>query len=843
MKLSYQWLQDYIELTGISPQQLGDALTGAGLEVEGAIAYTGPRFTNVVVAKVMALAAHPNADKLRLVTVYLGEQLGTTQVVCGAPNVAEGQLIAFAQNGATVYSKKTGDWFTLTPAVIRGVASEGMVCSLEELALETQFSQPDGGIWVLNTLLTDSHIGLPLIEALHLGENADAILETAPTANRGDWMSYLGMAREISALYHRPIKQPATVEALTAKPHPTLSIALEDPTVCDYYSGAVIEGVTVAPSPTWVQARLAAAGIRAINNVVDVTNFVMLEMGQPLHTFDATLLGTTGTVGVRYANQDETLACLDEQTYTLTPQSVVITHNNQPVALAGVMGGASTAIHEGTTTVFLEAACFPTATTRRSARSVGIRTESSARFERGVDAGSVQAAMQRAIYLLQSWAGGTVVSWQAVGQPQAPVVTVPLRLSRLAAIVGKPYTVTQVTQVLEGLGFSVTTQTDDLLSVCVPSFRQRDVLKEIDLIEEVVRIDGYHAVPEQLPATNQTVVRSVRQRVLSQFRAVLCGLGLNEVMTTSLVGDALLTEVACPPATEQLIRLSNSHSSEHTLLRQSVLPTLLEVVKTNLSVGEDSLWLYELGRAYFKRGKASHKQTGVQEKLNLAIALVGQPTATGWQAKQATPTDFYTLKGITEAFLERFGFATGNQQLGFKALEATHPLAGVFHGGRCATILLTEKQKPIGVLGQVHPTIQKQLKSKQPIFLLELDADALIKLVEQRIAALATAEPSVIALSPYPAISRDMAFSAPTTLSHQAILTFLETHQQTNFPALTSVMLFDEYQGEGVQAGHRSLAYRFTWQTKERTLTDTEVDGWMSSLRHAFEQQLGVALR
>jgi phenylalanyl-tRNA synthetase beta chain len=843
MKLSYQWLQDYIDLTGISPQQLGDALTGAGLEVEGAIAYTGPRFTNVVVAKVLALTQHPNADKLRLVSVNLGEQLGTTEVVCGAPNVAEGQLIAFAQNGATVYSKKTGAWFTLTPAVIRGVASEGMVCSLEELALETQFSQPDGGIWVLNDLLTDAQIGLPLIEALHLGENADAILETAPTANRGDWMSYLGMAREVSALYHRSIRPQPTVEALTVAPHPTLNIALEDPTVCDYYSGAVITGVTVKPSPQWVQARLAAAGIRAINNVVDVTNFVMLELGQPLHTFDAELLGLEGSVGVRYATAGETLACLDEQTYTLTEQSVVITKNNVPVALAGVMGGASTAIHEGTSTVFLEAACFPTSTTRRSARSVGIRTESSARFERGVDAGSVQTAMQRAIYLLQNWAGGQLVSWQAVGQPQATVVTIPLRLSRLAAIIGKPYTTPQVTNALQGLGFSITAQSDDLLTVSVPSFRQRDVVKEIDLIEEVVRIDGYATVPEQLPATNQTVVRSIRQRLLSQFRAVLCGLGLNEVMTTSLVGEALLTEVACSPATEQLVRLSNSHSSEHTLLRQSVLPTLLEVLKTNLSFGEDSLWLYELGRAYFKRGKASHKQTGVQEKLNLAIALVGQPTATGWQAKHATPTNFYTLKGITEAFLERFGFSIANQSLAFQPLEAHHALAGVFHPGRCATAILTDKQKPIAVLGQVHPSIQKQLKSKQPIFLLELDADTLLKLIEQRIVALASAEPSIIALSPYPAISRDMAFSAPTTLSHQAVLQFLETHQKTSFPALTSVVLFDEYQGEGVQEGHRSLAYRFVWQTNERTLTDAEVDGWMTTLRQAFEQQLGVALR
>jgi phenylalanyl-tRNA synthetase beta chain len=715
-----------------------------------------------------------------------------------------------------------------------------MVCSLEELALETQYAQPDGGIWVLNGLVSDVHLGQPLIEALQLGENADAVLETAPTANRGDWMSYLGMAREVSALFNRPIHQPTLLETLAVTEHPTLKIATPNPAICDYYSGAVISGVTVAPSPQWVQQRLASAGIRAINNVVDVTNFVMLELGQPLHTFDADLLGLAGTVGVRLAQAGETLACLDETTYTLTEQSVVITKDDVPIALGGVMGGASTAIHPQTTTVFLEAACFPTASTRRSARSVGIRTESSARFERGVDAASVQTAMQRAIYLLQAWAGGTLVSWQAVGKTTVDAVTVPLRLNRLEALIGKPYDTEKVQQALQGLGFTVLSASEGVLSVAVPSFRQRDVLKEIDLIEEIVRIEGYQAVPETLPVTNKPVVRSNRQRLLGQFRSVLCGLGLNEVMTTSLVGEALLAETACLPDEPSLVKLSNSHSSDHMLLRQSVIPTLLDVAKTNLAYGEEALWLYELGRSYFKRGKAGHKQTGVQEKLNLAILIVGQPQAIGWQAKQAPITDFYTLKGLLEGFLERFGFSVNAHSLQFEAFVGE---AGVFHPGRSATCILSEKKKPLAVLGQVHPTVQKQLKSKQPLFVLELDADLLLKTIEQQIATQATAEPSVIALSPYPAMLRDMAFSAPVSLSHQAVLSFLENQQQQGFTALKSVNLFDEYQGMGLQAGHRSLAYRFTWQTNDRTLTDAEVDGWMTQLRQQFEAQLGVVLR
>ena len=578
MKVSTTWLNDYIDVSDLTPQTLADALTNAGLEVEGGIEESGVQFKNVIVAKVLELNPHPNADKLRLVTVDGGAERGQSQVVCGAPNVAEGQLIAFALNGATVFSYKQKEWFTLTPAVIRGVASEGMVCSLEELALSHAYQQEDGGIWVLNELLTDAHIGQALEKALGLDAESDAILETAPTANRGDWMSYLGVARELSALFERPLKaitslEDARLDAVLAQKTSLIQVKLSDESVCPYYIGASFSNVKVQPSPAWLVQRLEASGIRSINNVVDVTNFVMLEMGQPLHAFDAQKLGTTGTIDIRRAKADETLEALDEVTYTLNDENVVVTFNDAPVALAGVMGGQGSCIDENSTSVFLEAAFFPSASTRRSARQAGIRTESSARFERGIDEGGVKTAFARAIYLLQDLAGAKL---EAISESSPLLVqksTVDLSLTHLEKVVGKRYEADVVTACLNRLGFGVSTQSEDILNVDVPSFRQRDVQKPIDLIEEVVRIAGYNDIEATFPASHQQVTSTLRRRILQELRHTLTGLGLNEAMTTSLVGDALLDRVGASFDETLAVKLLNSHSSEHTLMRQSVLPT------------------------------------------------------------------------------------------------------------------------------------------------------------------------------------------------------------------------------------------------------------------------------
>jgi phenylalanyl-tRNA synthetase beta chain len=835
MKVSWNWLADYVDLDGLTPQQVADGLTNAGLEVEGDLDVTGPQFERVILAAVVQLGPHPNADKLRLVTVDCGP-MGHTQVVCGAPNVAVGQRIAFALDGARVYSKKSNEWFTLGPATIRGVESRGMICALEELGLEGQFTS-EPGIWPLTDRTTPEQVGLPLKTLLGLA--SDVVLHTAPTANRGDWMSYVGIAREVSALFNRPLKVPHGVTLpLANEGQPPLTVALGDPSLCSFYAGAYLKHLKLGPSPDWVRQRLDSAGIRSINNVVDVTNYVLLELGQPLHAFDGAKLGPAGVIGVRRAHEEESLATLDDTDRTLSPEAVLITHNGHAVAMAGVMGGSATAIDDHSTSVFLEAACFPTATTRRSARSQGIRTESSARFERGVDGGTTWAALERAVRLLQDWTGAQLCWTVSGGSAAAPELSVALRLSRLEALIGREYPPEKVVAVLQTLGFTLVSQSGDTLTFNVPSFRQRDVQTEIDLIEEVVRIDGYDQVPATLPRQSAMAVTSPRQQALSRVRHTLMGLGLQEVMTPSLVGPALLDRAGLTQVAAQEIRLNNSaNQEEHDRLRQGLLANLLEVARYNVAQAEPTVWAFELGRTYWLRGKAGTKQTGVQEKLCLGGVWMGQPSLSPWQPTR--PTDFFTAKGTVEALFTRLGLI---DDLRFEAAKA-EAIPACMHPGRTATV--TFKGKALGVLGQVHPTIQKQLKLKQPVFLMELDADSLLKFWHQKPgktdASKSAAAGQVVSIGAFPAIDRDMALCVPPGVSHGDIVAALKAKADET---VREIRLFDEYKGQGLPEGHRSLAYRVVLRSDTQTLTDGAADATINGLRQAVVATIpGVSLR
>jgi phenylalanyl-tRNA synthetase beta chain len=441
MQLACSWLnallvneKDLSPVT-LAPEVMGEALTGAGLEIEGAIERQGSAFSGVVVAKVVALNPHPNAEKLRLATITTGSKEQT--VVCGAQNLKEHHWVALAQVGATVYSPKQQAWFQLTPAPIRGVSSEGMICSLDELDLAGQYPAPEEpGIWPINHLVSEADLGKPLQAVLNLP--TEAILHSAPTANRGDHMAYLGVARELAALFHYKVQTPKTLPELPAVlslTEPAWQLDERHEAVCSYYSISLVKNVRIEPSPEWMQQRLLASGVRPINNVVDVTNYVMLETGHPLHAFDAEKLkalnpqATTFSLGVRPATKGETLTTLDDLDRRLPNEAVVITFNQQPVALAGVMGGAATAVCEQTTSLVLECATFSAASTRKSSRSVGLRSESSARYERNVPASGCHFALKRALYLLQTLAGATVQGTLQAGHAEEPETFIRLRLS------------------------------------------------------------------------------------------------------------------------------------------------------------------------------------------------------------------------------------------------------------------------------------------------------------------------------------------------------------------------------------------------------------------------------
>ncbi|MDH4378298.1 MAG: phenylalanine--tRNA ligase subunit beta [Vampirovibrionales bacterium] len=837
MKISWNWLNDFVNLHGIAPEDVAERLTNAGLEVEE-VERRGAAFSGVIVARIMAVDPHPNADKLRLVTVNTGAN-ETMQVVCGAPNVRPNSTIAYAPLGASVLNRKDGGRFTLGEATIRGVVSKGMICSLDELGLTERYSQDEDGIWVIPEAVLDMpQLGQLLIEAL--GLPTDAILHTAPTANRGDQMCHVGVAREVAALTERTVTlKPPTIAAPTA-PLSNWSVALDDPTVCQYYAGALLEGITIGPSPAWLAARVEAAGMRSINTLVDVTNYIMLAYGQPLHAFDASKLDANDAsvaIGVRRATEGETLVTLDDETRLLTNESIVITANNQPEALAGVMGGQTTAITDATTHLFLEAAVFPTATTRRSAKSVGLRTEASARFERGVDATVCREALFKAIELLQQLAneaGQTIPNWVGLVEttpPMADTTPITLRLDGMATLLGITISEEESTRILSTLGFNIAKGEQNTLKVTVPSYRSTDVTREIDLIEEIIRITGYGDIPESLPLHTQALRASKRQQALNKLHTVLRGAGLNEIMTNSLLGPEVLEKTATHWPEAQQVVISNAHSPEHTLLRQSLLPNLLLAAQHNAAQGQPNVPVYELGRVYERRGKATEKATGVVERRALGALLMGDLITGRWQSDMPMrAANFYDLKGITEQVLAAFGIAVR-----FESILDKPELYPSLHPGQSAKIVTKSGGKTLGTLGQLHPALAETLKFRQTVWVLEMDVEQLLKLSAQQTANAEPFEPS-----PYPAVSRDVAFVAPNSVSHQQLVDAIAA---LNDPSITGWTVFDEYRGEHIETGHRSLAYRLTLQHQEKTLTDADIQTATDRVKHALSHHCSVTFR
>ncbi len=820
MRVSLEWLNEYVDIAGLSPEEIASSLTNSGLEVE-AIEYTGPKFSGVVVAKVLSLAPHPNADKLRLVTVNLGTS--QTQVVCGAPNVREGILIAFAQEGATVLSRKDNTLFKLGRAKIRGVESAGMVCSIDELGLESQFEKTEDGIWPLEGIATEAQLGQDLKQVLNL--QGDVVLAVAPTANRGDQMSMQGVAREVAALFGRTLKFPLVGEPRAAGAS-GITIQLSDSNVCHYYAGAALSKVQIGPAPEWMTRRLLAAGVRSLSNVVDITNYVMLEMGQPLHAFDQGKLTEQGAIDVRRAKDGEKLTTLDDVERSLSTESVLITMNDRPVAMAGLMGGANTEVDDASTSLFLESAYFVPSAIRKSAKSVGLRSEASARFERGVDIETCRKAMLRAVELLQQHAGAELVAITESPLPVPEERTVLLHEARIEKVLGLSIPAETVVQVLEKLGFAAKATETGVFQVSIPSFRQEDVTREIDVIEEVIRIYGYDKVPYTLPQKTGSSVASLRARMVKQLGQSLRGQGLQEVMTTSLIGQNLLEKTGFSVNEAQLVSVLNSHSSDHTLMRQSLLPNIIEVAKFNQAQGNENVWIYELGRTYFKLGKANLKNSGVAERLGIGGLLTGSPVQGEWQRKE--PADFYLLKGMLENL-----FA----ELKLSHLLTFAPVTDVryLHPGKSASILLGDKPKEIGVIGELHPEVRKTLKFRQPVYVFELNVEAIYKVLKQTRQVTRAVE-----ISHFPAIKRDMAFLASNLLKHQEVLDVLKTADE---PLLRHVELFDEYRSEQLGADKRSLAYRLTFQSTEATMTDADIDTRLNRLKDALSQKLSVQFR
>lgn len=817
MQVSLNWLNDLVDLNGISAEQIAHELTMSGLEVEE-IEEVKPKFTNIITAKIEKIDNHPNSDRLHLVTVNTGS--GTKTVVCGAQNIEVGQVIPYASVGSKVLDRKSGEQFELTPAVIRGVESQGMLCSDDELGVNERNYQEEDGILILNRLFPNVGLGLNVEDVL--GFDKDFILHTAPTANRGDQMSVIGIARELSALFDRPMKfEYASRDCEKAD----FEVEIKDETVCKYYSIGILKNITIKPSPEWMQKRLVASGIRAINNVVDITNYVLLEYGTPLHAFDYDKLN--GYLCVRRAEAGEKIITLDEVERELTNDSVLIATKEAPVCLGGVFGGNNSEIDDNTKNIALEGAYFYSATTRKSGRSVGYRSDASARFERGVDIEAVKPGLLRAVELLEKYADATFEGIVETGVNKLEPIDITLRYAQIKRLLGCEIEAEKCITILENLGFEILGKNDMACKVRVPSFRADDVTRECDLIEEISRINGYDKITPTLPNKTNPAEISLTERVIKRVHELMLACGLNEMQTSSLIGEPLLKQFNMNYDKENAVFVENPASEEFAMLRQTMAASLLNCMKYNYDNGQKDFWGYEIGRTYIKVAEANEKDSGIKETQTLAGVITGNVQKSLWQC--TGEVDFYTVKGIVDKVLEEFGLT---RRIKF-ALLADSPLAEShksLHPYKTAVLtMLGKKPEIIGYYGEIHPELKAKLKLNQSAFLFKLDLDMLIEGVNESV-------PRYKKLPQFPEVQRDLAVIIPKTTSWDDLEKIIKKGIDNKI--FTGCDVFDIYEGEHVSEGFKSVAFRIKMQDANATLTDESIETQMANLRSVLKKSL-----
>lgn len=817
MQVSINWLNEFVDLSNADEKQIAHELTMSGLEVE-AIEEVKPRFTNIITVKIEKIDNHPNSDRLHLVTVNTGSGLKT--VVCGAQNIKEGQVVPYASVGSQVLDRKTGEMFTLTPAVIRGVESQGMLCSADELGVSERGYQEEDGILILNRIFPDVKIGEKVEEVL--GFEKDIIIDIAPTANRGDQMSVIGVARELSSLFNTPLKF-SPLEAARDFSTDKFKVEILDNDVCKYYSLGILKDIKIKPSPDWMQKRLLASGIRAINNVVDITNYVLLEYGTPLHAFDLDKLD--GYLCVRRAKEGESIVTLDEVERQLTNDSVLIATKEKGVCLGGVFGGANSEIDDNTKNIALEAAYFTPATNRKSARSVGYRSEACARFERGIDIEAVKPALMRAMQLLVELADAKIEGIVEDGNNKLEPIEITLRYFQIKRILGCEIAPEKCDAILENLGFEKLGGNTAAAKFRVPSFRAYDVTREIDLIEEIARINGYDKITPTLPNKMQTPVITLEERVIKHVHEFMLSAGLNEIVTTSLIGKPLLDRYMIPYDEAKAVKVLSPVSDESTMLRQTLAASILNCMKLNYDNGQKNFWAYEIGKTYSAEAPADEKSSGVKETRVLSGVITGEVENSKWQDK--TATDFFTVKGIIDNLFDELGIEKRVKlvSLDKSSLAKTHT---ILHPYRSAAInILGKNITTIGYFGQIHPILRDKLKLNQEAFIFKVDLDAVISIIKETV-------PRFKHLPQFPEVKRDLAFVINEDVTYDDIQRVIKGGVQQNIFKGSEV--FDVYQGENIDKGYKSLAFRIYMQDENATLTDEVIDRQMQSVREKLQK-------
>jgi phenylalanyl-tRNA synthetase beta chain len=870
MKVPLSWLKDYVDIT-MSPEELAHALTMAGLEVE-TIEYIGKSWGDkIITAQITHLEKVASSDHLSYTHINTGSQ--EISVICGAPNIRLGDKVPLALPGAQV-----GD-ITITETHKMGYVSQGMLCSPRELGIGNDHS----GIYILDP---KTPLGLKLVDLL-----GEVVLDFAIKAHRGDLSSIIGIAREVAALTGQPLRIPQPVLHEKGTPASKMvHVAVEDSELCPRYTARVISHIQIGPSPHWMGRRLLAAGMRPINNIVDITNYVMLEFGQPLHSFDYDLV-PEHTIIVRRAHEKETITTLDDVKRKLTPDMLLITDPTGPTAIAGVMGAASSEVSQKTTRVLLESATFRAGSVRRTSTTLGLRTDSSSRFEKGLDPELALPGSNRALQLMVELAGGTVHPGVVDVYP-TPIQrrTLPFSTDDIAWLTSMQVSQDEVIAVLSRLGFEVVPDTNGkTMQVTIPTYRT-DIQEAADLVEEVIRLLGYDKIPSTIPTGPLPEVQLEHWFAREQYiRAALIGAGLTEIVTYTLTSRARMLNVLAqinsesaaylllrPPASQSpttdtklrssvsishspvlaaelasaagkpsaleeiahsaskpfdasalpAVVLANSLSSDMEALRVTLLSNLLETLQENSKYSTAGLRLFEIGRRYLP---AQDPPALPDERRTIGIALSG-PAEISWHAEPMRPTDFFDLKGLVENLLETLHIRQ------YRFTPAPYP---TFHPGRSAILELAQTSehgeqafRPVGILGEVHPLVQQRYDLPARAYLCEIDLEALFAAVPATI--------TYQTISRHQALTRDLALIVDQNVPAQAITERIISHGGS---LLRSIELFDVYTGEPIPAGKKNLTYTLVYQAPDRTLKDAEANALQDKIIQALHTAFGATLR
>ncbi|HDG8470158.1 TPA: phenylalanine--tRNA ligase subunit beta [Staphylococcus aureus] len=800
MLISNEWLKEYVTIDD-SVSNLAERITRTGIEVDDLIDYTKD-IKNLVVGFVKSKDKHPDADKLNVCQVDIGED-EPVQIVCGAPNVDAGQYVIVAKVGG-----RLPGGIKIKRAKLRGERSEGMICSLQEIGISSNYIPKsfESGIYVFS----ESQVpGTDALQALYID---DQVMEFDLTPNRADALSMIGTAYEVAALYNTKMTKPDTTSnELELSANDELTVTIENEDKVPYYSARVVHDVTIEPSPIWMQARLIKAGIRPINNVVDISNYVLLEYGQPLHMFDQDAIGSQQIV-VRQANEGEKMTTLDDTERELLTSDIVITNGQTPIALAGVMGGDFSEVKEQTSNIVIEGAIFDPVSIRHTSRRLNLRSESSSRFEKGIATEFVDEAVDRACYLLQTYANGKVLKDRvSSGELGAFITPIDITADKINRTIGFDLSQNDIVTIFNQLGFD-TEINDDVITVLVPS-RRKDITIKEDLIEEVARIYGYDDIPSTLPVFDKVTSGQLtdRQYKTRMVKEVLEGAGLDQAITYSLVSkeDATAFSMQQRQTIDLLMPMSEAHAS----LRQSLLPHLIEAASYNVARKNKDVKLFEIGNVFFANGEGE-----LPDQVEyLSGILTGDYVVNQWQGKKET-VDFYLAKGVVDRVSEKLN------------LEFSYRRADIdgLHPGRTAEILL--ENKVVGFIGELHPTLAADNDLKRT-YVFELNFDALMSVSVGYI--------NYQPIPRFPGMSRDIALEVDQNIPAADLLSTIHAHGGN---ILKDTLVFDVYQGEHLEKGKKSIAIRLNYLDTEETLTDERVSKVQAEIEAALIEQ-GAVIR